>query len=321
METFLDFEKPIIEIAKRISELQESSHSCKVDLSKQIIELLKTKNDLQQQIYKSLTPWQRIQIARHKNRPHFLDYIKLICKDFIEFHGDKYFYDDKAMLCGIALIDNNYTIVIGHQKGKDLEDNLARNFGMAHPEGYKKALRIMKFAEKFNKPIITFIDTPGAYAGITAEMRGQARAIAENLLAMSTIKVPIISIVIGEGGSGGALGISISNKILCLENAYYSVISPEGCAAIIFKDSSKAPEVAKVMQITAKDLLNLKIVDEIIKEPLGGAHYDPTKTANNIKMAINKYLQYYKLKNVQDILIERQTKFRQIGIYKTKKKL
>jgi acetyl-CoA carboxylase carboxyl transferase subunit alpha len=321
MEMSLDFEEPIIEITKRISELQESSQTCKIDLSKQILELEKTKHNLQQQIYKSLTPWQRIQIARHKNRPHFLDYIKFICKDFLELHGDKYFYDDRALLCGIALLDNNnYIIVIGHQKGKDLEENLIRNFGMAHPEGYKKALRLMKFAEKFNKPIITFIDTPGAYAGITAEMRGQARSIAENLLIMSTIKVPIISIVIGEGGSGGALGISISNKILCLENSYYSVISPEGCAAIIFKDSSKAPDVAKAMKITAKDLLNLKIVDEVIKEPLGGAHNDPLKTANNIKIAINKYIQHYKSKNVQDILSERHAKFRQIGIYETKKK-
>ncbi|MDR0890793.1 MAG: acetyl-CoA carboxylase carboxyltransferase subunit alpha [Endomicrobium sp.] len=317
MNIFFDFEEPIIEINKRISELQKSSLTCKVDFSKQIIGLEKTRNDLQHKIYKSLTPWQRVQIARHCNRPHFLDYIRLMFKDFIELHGDRDFDDDQAIVCGIAHLDVSYVVVIGHQKGMNLEDNLRRHFGMAHPEGYKKALRVMKFAEKFNKPIITFIDTPGAYAGITAEMRGQARAIANNLLMMSSIKVPIISIVIGEGGSGGALGISISNRILCLENAYYSVISPEGCAAILFKDSSRAPEAAIAMKITAKDLFDLHVVDEIIKEPLGGAHYDPLKTANNIKLILNKHLQYYKSKSIQEILDDRYNKFRKFGIYST----
>ncbi|MDR3256705.1 MAG: acetyl-CoA carboxylase carboxyltransferase subunit alpha [Endomicrobium sp.] len=310
-----DFEQPIAEIDKRIDELKESSHSSNIDLSKQIEDLEKTRDELKQKIYGSLTSWQRIQIARHPQRPYFADYVKLIFKDFLELHGDRIFGDDQAILCGIATIDDNPIVVIGHQKGRSLEENMDRNFGMAHPEGYRKAIRVMKLAEKFNRPIITFIDTPGAYPGIAAEERGQAEAIARNLRDMSDLKVPVINIVIGEGGSGGALGIGVSNKVLCLENAYYSVISPEGCAAILFRDGSKAPEAAQAMKITAKDLLNLKVVDEIIKEPLGGAHYNPTKTATNIKTVLNKYLQQYKSKSGKEIIAERYLKFRNMGIY------
>ncbi|MDR0401606.1 MAG: acetyl-CoA carboxylase carboxyltransferase subunit alpha [Endomicrobium sp.] len=316
MNKFLDFEQPIVEINKRIDDLKKNCESNDdVDLIKQVKDLEKTRDELKQKIYNSLTSWQKIQIARHHDRPYFLDYINLIFKDFLEFHGDRVFGDDQAILCGIAVICGEPVVVIGNQKGRNLEENMLRNFGMAHPEGYRKALRIMNFADKFNKPIVTFIDTPGAYPGIAAEERGQAEAIARNLSGMSKIKVPIITVVIGEGGSGGALGIGVSNKILCLENAYYSVISPEGCAAILFRDSSKASDAAKAMKITAKDLLNLKIVDEIIKEPLGGAHYDPSKTALNIKSSICKYLRYYKLKSSKEIIDERYFKFRNIGIY------
>ncbi|MDR1784826.1 MAG: acetyl-CoA carboxylase carboxyltransferase subunit alpha [Endomicrobium sp.] len=316
MEKSFDFEQPIVEINKRIDDLKKSSEVSNIDLSEQIEDLEKTRNELKQKIYSSLTPWQRVQIARHPKRPYFLDYVELIFKDFLELHGDRVFGDDQAILCGIATIDGESVVVVGHQKGRTLEENMSRNFGMAHPEGYRKALRVMNFAEKFNKPIITFIDTSGAYPGIAAEERGQAEAIARNLRDMSNLKVPIIAVVISEGGSGGALGIGVSNKILCLENAYYSVISPEGCAAILFRDSSKAPEAAKVMKITAKDLLNLNVIDEIIKEPLGGAHYDSTRTAANIKVALNRYLRYYKSKSSKEILDERYSKFRNIGIYK-----
>ncbi|GMO68650.1 MAG: acetyl-CoA carboxylase carboxyltransferase subunit alpha [Endomicrobiia bacterium] len=316
MEKSFDFEKPIVEIDKKIDDLKKSYESSNIDLSEQIDDLEKTRDELKQKIYGSLTPWQRMQIARHPKRPYFSDYVGFIFKDFLELRGDRVFGDDQAILCGIATIDGESIVVVGHQKGRTLEENISRNFGMAHPEGYRKALRVMNLAEKFNKPIITFIDTSGAYPGIAAEERGQAEAIARNLRDMSSLKVPIITVVISEGGSGGALGIGVSNKILCLENAYYSVISPEGCAAILFRDSSKAPEAAKAMKITAKDLMNLNVIDEIIKEPLGGAHYDPPRTATSIKTVLNKYLRYYKSKSSKEIVDERYSKFRNIGIYR-----
>lgn len=315
MEITFDFEQPITEIDKRIDDLRESSQTEDTDLSEQIEDLEKTRDELKQKIYSSLSPWQRIQIARHPQRPYSADYIKLIFKNFTEVRGDRVFGDDQAILCGVAEINDKPVVVIGHQKGRTLEENMDRNFGMAHPEGYRKALRVMKLAEKFNRPIITFIDTPGAYPGIAAEERGQAVAIARNLREMSDLKVLIITVVIGEGGSGGALGIGVSNRVLCLENAYYSVISPEGCAAILFRDGSKAPEAAKAMKLTAEDLLKLKAIDEIIKEPLGGAHYDSAKTAANIKMALNKYLNEYEKISGKKIAEERYTKLRNIGIY------
>ncbi|MDR3253838.1 MAG: acetyl-CoA carboxylase carboxyltransferase subunit alpha [Endomicrobium sp.] len=316
MGTSFDFEQPIDEIDKKIKDLKESYQDGNIDLSKQIEDFEKARDELKQKIYKALTPWQRVQIARHPQRPYFTDYVKLIFKDFVELHGDRVFGDDQAILCGIATIDDAPIVVIGHQKGRTLEENMDRNFGMAHPEGYRKAMRVMKLAEKFNRPIITFIDTSGAYPGIAAEERGQAEAIARNLRDMSDLKVPIISVVIGEGGSGGALGIGVSNKVLMLENAYYSVISPEGCAAILFRDGSKAPEAAHAMKITAKDLLNLKVIDEIIKEPLGGAHYDHAKMAGNIKTVLRKYLDQYQSKNYEEIADERYLKFRNMGVYR-----
>ena len=315
MENALDFEQPIAEIDKKIENLKMSSEQGNIDFSEQIEDLEKKKDELRQKIYGALTPWQRIQIARHPKRPYSSDYIKLIFEDFTEFRGDRTFGDDQALLCGIAFIDDKPVAVIGHQKGRTLQENMDRNFGMAHPEGYRKAMRIMRLAEKFNRPIITFIDTSGAYPGIAAEERGQAEAIARNLRDMSDLKVPVLSIVIGEGGSGGALGIGVSNKVLMLENAYYSVISPEGCAAILFRDVTKAKEAAEAMKITAKDLLNLKVIDEIVKEPLGGAHFDPAKTAMNIKTALNKYLKQYEGMTPKEISDDRYDKFRAMGIF------
>jgi acetyl-CoA carboxylase carboxyl transferase subunit alpha len=315
MEITFDFESPIADMDKKIEELKNSAQNGDLDLSDQIKNLEKTKNELKQKIYSSLSAWQRVQIARHPQRPYFADYVNLIFEDFIELSGDRAFGNDQAILCGIATIDGEPVVAIGHQKGRTLEENMDRNFGMAHPEGYRKAIRVMKMAEKFNRPIITFIDTAGAYPGITAEERGQAEAIARNLRDMSDLKVPIISVVIGEGGSGGALGIGVSNKVLCLENAYYSVISPEGCAAILFRDASKASQAAQAMKLTAKDLLNLKVIDEVVKEPLGGAHYDYEKTALNIKVCLNKYLSIYENMTTKKIVEERFLKFRNMGIY------
>jgi acetyl-CoA carboxylase carboxyl transferase subunit alpha len=315
MEITFDFEKPIVDMDKKIEELKQSVQNGDLDLSAQIKDFEKTRNELKQKIYSSLSAWQKVQIARHTQRPYFIDYVNLIFENFVELSGDRTFGNDQAILGGIATINGRSIVVIGHQKGRTLEENMDRNFGMAHPEGYRKAMRIMKMAEKFNNPIVTFIDTPGAYPGIAAEERGQAEAIARNLRDMSDLKVPIITVVIGEGGSGGALGIGVSNKVLCLENAYYSVISPEGCAAILFRDGSKASQAAQAMKLTAKDLLNLKVIDEIIKEPLGGAHYDYEKTALNIKASLNKYLSIYENMTIKKIVNERYLKFRSIGIY------
>lgn len=315
MKTSFDFEQPIIEIEKKIENLRSSSEEGHIDFSEQINDLEKKRKELRQKIYSSLTPWQKIQIARHPSRPYSADYIGMIFEDFVELHGDRVYGDDSALLCGIANLEDEPVLVVGHQKGRTLQENMERNFGMAHPEGYRKAIRVMKLAEKFQRPVITFIDTSGAYPGIAAEERGQAEAIARNLRDMSSLKVPVISIVIGEGGSGGALGIGIANKVLMLENAYYSVISPEGCAAILFRDGSKAKEAAVAMKITAKDLLNLKIIDEIIKEPLGGAHFDPEKTALNIKNALIKNLETYKGMKPSDIANDRYIKFRSMGVF------
>jgi acetyl-CoA carboxylase carboxyl transferase subunit alpha len=314
MSVILDFERPVADIERQIADLKASADSSDTELPGRIKELEKKRDDLKHKIYSSLAPWQRIQIARHPSRPYSSDYIGMIFQDFTELHGDRVFGDDKALLCGTALLGGRPVAVIGHQKGRTLQENMDRNFGMAHPEGYRKAIRVMKLAEKFGRPIITFIDTAGAYPGIAAEERGQAEAIAASLRDMSNLKVPVISVVIGEGGSGGALGIGVSNRVLMLENSYYSVISPEGCAAILFRDGSKAQEAAQAMKITAVDLLNLKIIDEIIKEPLGGAHSDPEKTAENIKNALAANLKKYENTSGKEISADRYLKFRGMGI-------
>lgn len=315
MTVFLDFEQPLEYIENQIAELRAALPENE-ETSEAIKDLEKKRGKLKEELYSSLTPWQKIQIARHPQRPYFNDYIRMIFSNFLELHGDRAFGDDHALLCGIAELDGNPIVVIGHQKGRTLEENMDRNFGMAHPEGYRKALRVMKFAEKFNRPIITFIDTSGAYPGIAAEERGQAEAIAKNLREMALLKIPVISVVIGEGGSGGALGIGVSNKVLMLENSYYSVISPEGCAAILFRDSSKSQEAASAMKLTAEDLLKFKVIDEIIKEPLGGAHNNPEETAANIKKALLKHLKQYSKLTPAEMRDDRYEKFRKMGVFK-----
>ena len=315
----LDFEKPISELEKKIEELKILTTREDIDLSDEIRKLEERLKKVKGEIFKNLTPWQRVQVARHPKRLYTLDYIDLIMTDFIELHGDRLYGDDKAIVAGMAKIDNKKIVVIGHQKGKDTKENLLRNFGSAHPEGYRKAMRVMELAEKFNLPIVTFIDTPGAYPGIGAEERGQAEAIAKNLFKMCMLKTPIIVFVIGEGGSGGALGIGIGDRLYVLEYAYYSVISPEGCAAILWKERSKAPEAAEALKLTGKDLYELGIVDDIIKEPLGGAHRDPHQMAQNIKTAIKRDLEILDAVDRNKLVEKRYDKLRKIGIFEEKK--
>ena len=313
----LNFEKPIIDLEKQIVELKDFSSKGKIGLDGEIQSLEKKLHELRQEIYEKITPWQRVQIARHPKRPYSLDYINLIMTDFVELHGDRNFRDDLAIVTGFAKLDGISIAVMGHQKGRDTKENLLRNFGSAHPEGYRKAMRIMKLAEKFNRPIISFIDTPGAYPGIGAEERGQAHAIAHNLREMIDITVPILVAVIGEGGSGGALGIGVGDRVSVLENAYYSVISPEGCAAILWKDRSRAPEAANALRLTAKDLLQLGVIDEMIPEPLGGAHHDPEKTAETLKATLLKQLKSLQKLPKEKLTKERYAKFRKMGSFET----
>jgi len=312
----LNFEKPIVDLEKQISELKSFASKGKIGLDGEIKALEKKLNELRHGIYQSLTPWQRVQIARHPKRPYSLDYIALLMTDFVELHGDRYFRDDKAIITGFAKFDGGDSVaVIGHQKGRDTKENLLRNFGSAHPEGYRKAIRIMKLAEKFNHPILTFIDTPGAYPGVGAEERGQAHAIAYNLREMIDLAVPIVVVVIGEGGSGGALGIGVGDRVLVLENAYYSVISPEGCAAILWKDRARAPDAANALRLTAKDLLELRVIDEVVPEPLGGAHHDAEKTASALKEILLKHLKSLQKLPKERLLKERYDKFRKMGLF------
>ncbi len=302
----LEFEKPIVELEKKILELKSFISDKKIDLSSEVKRLEEKLESLKKDTYANLTSWQRVQIARHPQRPYTLDYIAMIMSDFLELHGDRSFSDDLAMIGGFAKIDGQKIIVIGHQKGRDTKENLRRNFGCAHPEGYRKALRLMQLAEKFNLPLVIFVDTPGAYPGIGAEERGQAQAIA-------VIAVPIVTVVIGEGGSGGALGIGVADRVCVLENAYYSVISPEGCSAILWKNSAKAPDAASALKLTAQDLLRMGIIDEIIPEPLGGAHRDPHATAQILKERISGNLKELGGLKKEELLKSRYKKFRDIG--------
>lgn len=309
----LDFEKPIVELENKIQELKNFTSQKKINLSSEIKRLEEKLSHLKVEIYTNLTVWQRVQVARHSARPYTLDYIQMLMSDFIELHGDRSFADDKAIIGGLVSFQQQRIMVIGHQKGRDTKENLLRNFGCAHPEGYRKALRLMKLAEKFDLAIIIFIDTPGAYPGIGAEERGQAQSIALNLREMVSIAVPILAIVIGEGGSGGALGIGVADRICVLENAYYSVISPEGCAAILWKSASKAPEAAEALKLTANDLLRLGIIDEVIPEPLGGAHRDSEKMGATLKVVIQRQLKELLTLPKSDLLKARYKKFRNIG--------
>lgn len=310
----LDFEKPIVELEKKIQELRSFTSDKKIDLSSEVRRLEDKLEHLKIDIYGNLTPWQRVQLARHPERPYTLDYISLMMTDFIELHGDRTFAEDRAIVCGFAKLDNQKIMVIGHQKGRDTKENLRRNFGCAHPEGYRKALRVMQLAEKFDLPVVIFIDTPGAYPGLGAEERGQAQAIALNLREMTRMATPIVAVVIGEGGSGGALGIGIADRVCVLENAYYSVISPEGCAAILWKSGAKAPEAAAVLKLTGEDLLKMGIIDEIIPEPLGGAHRDAQKMAQTLNEAIKRHLKELETKTKDKLLESRYQKFRKIGV-------
>lgn len=309
----LDFEKPILELERKIEELKELVTDRKIDLSNEIKNLEQRLDKVKKEVFEALTPWQRVQIARHPKRPYTLDYVNMIMSDFAELHGDRLFFDDRAIVTGFARLDEERLCVIGHQKGKDTKENLIRNFGSAHPEGYRKAIRVMKIAEKFSKPIIVFIDTPGAYPGIGAEERGQAHSIAYNLMEMIHLKVPIIVFVIGEGGSGGALGIGVGDRVYVLENAYYSVISPEGCAAILWKERLKASDAAEALKLTAKDLKELVVIDDYVPEPLGGAHRDPQAAAQEIKKFIKKALNELKALPIEVLLENRYEKFRKMG--------
>ncbi|MBS3547990.1 acetyl-CoA carboxylase carboxyltransferase subunit alpha [Staphylococcus aureus] len=311
----LDFEKPLFEIRNKIESLKESQDKNDVDLQEEIDMLEASLERETKKIYTNLQPWDRVQIARLQERPTTLDYIPYIFDSFMELHGDRNFRDDPAMIGGIGFLNGRAVTVIGQQRGKDTKDNIYRNFGMAHPEGYRKALRLMKQAEKFNRPIFTFIDTKGAYPGKAAEERGQSESIATNLIEMASLKVPVIAIVIGEGGSGGALGIGIANKVLMLENSTYSVISPEGAAALLWKDSNLAKIAAETMKITAHDIKQLGIIDDVISEPLGGAHKDIEQQALAIKSAFVEQLDSLESLSRDEIANDRFEKFRNIGSY------
>ena len=313
---FLDFEKPIAELEAKIDELRSVESEQDVNVSDEIAALKKRSDDLTQSIFSSLTSWQISQISRHPKRPYTRDYIERIFVDFEELHGERYFGDDPAIICGIGRLGKQSVVIIGHQKGRDTKERIMRNYGMPKPEGYRKALRVMQLAERFNMPILTFIDTPGAYPGIEAEERGQSEAIAKNLLVMSELQTPIISTVIGEGGSGGALAIGVADHLLMLEYSTYSVISPEGCASILWKSADKAKEAAQSMGIDARKLKELGLIDRIIDEPLGGAHRDFDETARRVKQTIIEELEQLCVRPVSQVVNQRQEKFRRLGKFR-----
>jgi len=312
---YLDFEKPIVELEDRIAELEEFAQKKNIDYTDEIAKLRGKLNDTIHEVFDNLTPWQKVQLARHPYRPVANDYVNLMMRDFIELHGDKHFRNDPAIISGFARIDEEKVMVIGHQKGRGPRENIIHNYGSAHPEGYRKAQDKIKLAEKFGLPVISFIDTPGAYPGVGSEDRGIAMSIAVMLQEMSCTRVPIICVVIGEGGSGGALGIGVGDRLLMLENAYYSVILPEGCSAILWRDPRKSDRAAEALKLTAQDLLRLEIIDEIVPEPLGGAHRDYKQAANNLKEVVLKHLAELKRLDVDDLLERRYNKLRSIGVY------
>ena len=311
----LEFEKPLYEIEEKIKELKKISESSGMDVTEQVELFEKQAQEYKKELYSKLTPAQRLQIARHSERPTFLDYVKLMTTDFIELHGDREGTDDRAIIGGIAKIDGQSVVIIGTQKGKTTKENLVYNFGMPQPQGYRKALRLFYHANKFNLPIVTLIDTPGAYPGMKAEETAQGTAIAVNLKEMAKLNVPIIAVITGEGCSGGALGLAVADKVLMLEHSYYTVISPEGCASILWRDATKADVAAEALKITSEDLLGLEIIDGIVKEPLGGAHNDYEAIANDLKSAIMKEIN--ELKNVEPNKLRdnRYNKFRRMGVF------
>jgi acetyl-CoA carboxylase carboxyl transferase subunit alpha len=309
----LEFEKPIVELEKQLDELKRNSKSQSIDLEREIRAMEAKIEQTKKEVYDHLTAWQRVQIARHTARPFTLDYLGLAFSEFVELHGDRLFGDDRAMPGGFARIGEYRCVVVGHQKGRDTKENIRRNFGSAHPEGYRKALRIMRLGAKFGLPIVALIDTPGAYPGVGAEERHISEAIAVNLREMMLLPTPIIAVVIGEGGSGGALGVGVADRILMFENAYYSVISPEGCAAILWKHRSHAPEAAEALKLTARHLKELELIDEVIPEPLGGAHYDHHLAAQNLRTSVLRAIAELRAKPVDKLLQERYAKFRRMG--------
>ncbi len=313
IKTILEFEKPIYDLEDKINEMKELGKS--VDLSLEIKNLQKKVDNLKTDIYKDLTRWQRVQIARHPERPYTLDYINNVFTDFTELHGDRKFKDDPAIVGGMAKLGEESVMVIGHQKGRDTKSNLYRNFGMSNPEGYRKAYRLMKMAERFNKPIITLLDTPGAFPGLEAEERGQAEAIADNLLLMSGLKVPIIVVIIGEGASGGAIGLGVGDRILMLENSWYSVISPESCSSILWRSWEHKEEAAEALKLSAEDLREHSIIDEIVNEPLGGAHREPEKMYEILLEKLAKEVKALKKIKPEKLVKSRREKFYQMGVY------
>ena len=312
-KTILDFEKPIYELEEKLEEMKNLSDNLNIDSEiKKIEDKVK---QLKESVYKGLTRWQRVQLARHPDRPYTLDYIYAMTNNFVELHGDRVFKDDKAIVGGFASLGDHKAMIIGHQKGRDTKSNLYRNFGMPNPEGYRKALRLMKLAEKFDKPVITMIDTPGAYPGLEAEERGQAEAIARNLFEMSRLRVPIIVVIIGEGASGGALGIGVGDRILMLENCWYSVISPESCSSILWRSWDYKEQAAEALKLTAPDLLEQKLIDRIIPEPMGGAHKDLDKVAADLKEILSEELTNLKKIKPDKLVEQRLEKFGKMGAY------
>ena len=313
---YLDFERPIIELEERIAEMEKAAEERGIDVSAELATLQAKLTRLKSDIFSHLSPMQRVQLARHPRRPYPLDFVERCFTDWLELHGDRAFADDRAMIGGLARFDGHPVMIVGQQKGRDTKENLRRNFGMPHPEGYRKALRLMKLAEKFGHPVIALLDTPGAYPGIGAEERGQAEAIARNLREMAALRVPTISIVTGEGASGGALGIGVTDRILILENAFYSVISPEGCAAILWKDGEQREIAARAMKITADDLYRLGVVDEIVREPMGGAHTDYAATARALEDVLRRHLREVSGLDPEDRIRRRREKYREMGAWR-----
>ena len=311
----LEFEKPIVELEQTLDALQKQAEEQKIDLSAQIKSIEEKLDATKKEIFTNLTPWQRVQLARHPKRPYALDYLQRIATEFIELHGDRRFSDDHAIIGGLATIDERRVMVIAQQKGRDTKENLMRNFGSPHPEGYRKALRLMQLAEKFDLPVVCFVDTPGAYPGVGAEERHIAEAIAVNLREMMVLRTPMVAVILGEGGSGGALGIAVCDRVLIMENAYYSVISPEGCAAILWKDRANAAQAAAALKLTAKDLLELGIVDEVIPEPLGGAQKDFDAAATALKKDLLKHLDKLMDTKISELLDDRYKKYRKMGVF------
>ncbi len=313
--TWLDFEKPIIELERRMQDLRDFGSEESIEFSAELKRLERRLAKLKDEIYSGLSSWQKVQLARHPRRPYSLDYVEAMCSSFVELHGDRTFRDDKAVVGGLAEIEGRPVMIIGQQKGRNTKENLYRNFGMPHPEGYRKALRLMHMAAKFGSPVVSLIDTPGAFPGIGAEERGQSEAIARNLREMAVVPVPFVVAIIGEGGSGGALAMAVGDAILMMENAIYSVISPEGCAAILWRDRAKAPQAAEALRLTATDLHELGVVDELVPEPLGGAHRDVETAARTLKEAVLRWLNDLSQLPTEELLSRRAAKFRSMGIF------